>query len=38
MLETFFFGGGGGAKIVHCTLMTCNEISISVGDTWKIFY
>ena len=38
MVETVFFLGGGGAKIVLCTLMTCNEISISVGDTWKIFY
>ena len=34
MVETVFLGGG--AKIVHCTLLTCNEISISVEDTRKI--
>ena len=38
MVETVFLGGGVGQRIVRCTLLTCNEVSISVGDTWKIFY
>ena len=34
MVKIVFFGGG---ENVHCTLLTCSEISISVVDTWKIF-
>ena len=32
MVVTVFFQGQ------SCTLLTCNEISISVVDTWEIFY
>ena len=33
MVETVSLRGG-----QNCTLLTCNEISISVVNIWKIFY